>query len=93
MLAQAQKAELEATPGMAHTDLIQRVTTDPAIAGGKPCIRGTRIYIDIILDGMAEGLTAEQIIDHYPHLTQEDVRAALAYAAELTRETVWKLAA
>jgi uncharacterized protein (DUF433 family) len=83
----------EATSDMAHTDLMQRITSDPTVAGGRPCIRGTRIYMDIILDGMAEGLTVEQIIDHYPQLTPDDVRAALAYAAELTRETVWKLAA
>ena len=61
------------------------------VCGGKPCIRGTRIYIAIILDGLAEGLTPEQIIDHSPHLTLEDIRAALAYAAELSRENVWKV--
>lgn len=78
---------------MARADLMQRITSDPTVAGGRPCIRDTRIYMDIVLDGMAEGLTVEQIIDHYPQLTPDDVRAALAYAAELTRETVWKLAA
>lgn len=66
---------------------------DPNVCTGKPCIRGTRIYIAIILDGLAEGLTSEQIIDHYPQLTLEDIRAALAYAAELSRENVWKVAA
>ncbi len=78
---------------MVRLELLRRISSDPHIGGGRPCIRGTRIYIDIILDGMAEGLTAEQIIDHYPQLTQADIRATLAYAAELTRETVWKLAA
>jgi len=52
---------------------------------------GTRIYIAITLDGLAEGLTPEQIIDHYPQLTLDDIRAALAYAAELSRENVWKV--
>lgn len=78
---------------MTHEDLLQRVTVDPRVCAGKPCIRGTRIYIAIILDALAEGLTPEEIIDHYPHLTVEDIRAALAYAAELSRENIWKVAA
>jgi uncharacterized protein (DUF433 family) len=78
---------------MTYEALLNRVTVDPRVCGGKPCIRGTRIYIAIILDGLAEGLTPEQIIDHYPHLTPDDIRAALAYAAELSRENVWKLSA
>jgi uncharacterized protein (DUF433 family) len=76
---------------MTYEELLSRVSVDPKVCGGKPCIRGTRIYIAIILDGLAEGLTAEGIIDHYPQLTHDDIRAALAYAAELTRENVWKL--
>ena len=78
---------------MTYDDLLRRVSVDPEICGGKPCIRGTRIYIAIILDGLAEGLTPEQIIDHYPQLAFEDIRAALAYAAELSRENVWKVTA
>jgi len=78
---------------MTNEDLLGRIVVDPGVCGGKPCIRGTRIYIAIILDGLAEGLTPEQIIDHYPQLTSHDIRAALAYAAELSREAVWKIAA
>ena len=78
---------------MGYDELLKRVTVDPNVCGGQPCIRGTRVYIAIILDGLAEGLTPEQIIDHYPQLTLDDVHAALAYAAELSRENVWKLAA
>lgn len=78
---------------MTPEELLGRITVDPKICGGKPCIRGTRIYIAIILDGLAEGLTPEQIIDHYPQLTLEDIHAALAYAAELSRENVWKVTA
>jgi uncharacterized protein (DUF433 family) len=58
-----------------------------------PCVRGTRIYIAIILDSLAEGLTPQQIIDQYPQLTHEDSRAALAYGAELFPENIWKVAA
>jgi uncharacterized protein (DUF433 family) len=77
---------------MTREELLGRVTINPNICTGKPCIRGTRIYIAIILDGLAEGLTPEQIIDHYPQLTLEDIRAALAYSAEMSRENIWKVA-
>ena len=78
---------------MGDKTLMNRVTADPQICGGNPCIRGTRIPIAVILDGLAEGLQPEQIIDHYPQLTRDDVRAALAYAAELSRECIWKVSA
>jgi uncharacterized protein (DUF433 family) len=75
-----------------HEVLLQRITVDPEVAGGKPCVRGTRVYVATVLDGLAEGLSAEQIVDHYPQLTLEDVRAALAYGAALAQENTWKLA-
>ena len=78
---------------MTREDLLARVTVDPKVCAGKPCIRGTRIYIAIILDALAEGLTPEEIIDHYPSLTKDDIRAATAYGAELARENVWKISA
>jgi uncharacterized protein (DUF433 family) len=68
-----------------------RVVIDPNVCGGQPCIRGTRIHIAIILDSLAEGFTPEQIIEEYPQLTSEDIRRALAYAAELSRENIWKV--
>ena len=77
---------------MYQPDLRDRITIDPKICGGRPCIRGTRIDIAIILDGLAEGLNVEQLIDHYPQLTVDDIHAALAYAAELSRENIWKVA-
>ncbi len=76
---------------MHEIKLLDRIDIDPKTCGGKPCIRGTRIDIAIILDGLAEGLTSEQLIDHYPQLTSDDIRAALAYAAELSRENIWKV--
>lgn len=78
---------------MTHEELLNRVSVNPSVCTGKPCIRGTRVYIAIILDGLAEGLTPDEIIDHYPQLSREDIRAALAYAAELARENVWKVTA
>ncbi len=73
-------------------NILNRITTHPQICGGQPCIQKTRIPIAVILDGMAEGLRPDQIIDHYPQLTEEDIHAALAYAAELSRENIWKVA-
>ena len=69
-----------------------RVTVDVGVCGGRPCIRDTRIEIAVILDGLAEGLTIDDLIDHYPQLTKEDIQAALAYAAELAHEGLWKMA-
>ena len=77
---------------MASVELLQRISVDPNVCGGKPCVKGTRIYIAILLDALAEGLTPEQLLDHYPQLTLEDIRAVLAYAAALAQENTWKLA-
>lgn len=78
---------------MSQPQLLERIHVAPHVNGGKPCIRDTRIDIAVILDGLAEGLTSEQLIDHYPQLFIDDIRAALAYAAELSRENIWKVAA
>jgi len=69
-----------------------RISMKPEVCGGRPCIRDTRIEIAVILDGLAEGMTEADIIEHYPQLTTEDIRAALAYAAELSHEGIWKTA-
>ena len=63
-----------------------RISIDPQICHGKPCIKGTRIMVSVILDNLAAGLTVDEIIAEYPPLTREDVYAALAYASELVRE-------
>ena len=67
-----------------------RITINAGICGGRPCIRDTRIEIAVILDGLAEGLSIEDLIDHYPQLVREDILAALAHAAELAHEGLWK---
>jgi uncharacterized protein (DUF433 family) len=74
-----------------NQELLARVVTDPQTCAGQPCIRGTRILVSTVLDGLAEGLSVEQIIDHYPSLHPDDIRAAVAYGAELARENVWKV--
>lgn len=64
----------------------ERIVIDPRICHGKPCIRGTRIMVSVILDNLAEGWTPEEIVAEYPPLTIEDIQAAIAYAADLVRE-------
>jgi len=66
--------------------LLQRISIDPNVCFGKPCIRGTRIWVSLILDFLASGMTTKEIIEEYPQLTEEDIRAAIAYGAEMSRE-------
>lgn len=63
-----------------------QIDINPKVCHGKPCIKGTRIMVSVILDNLAEGLTLEEIVEEYPPLTLENVRAAIAYAATLARE-------
>lgn len=64
------------------------ITVDQEICHGKACIKGTRIMVSVVLDNLAAGLTADEILQSYPSLTREAVQAAIAYAAELARERV-----
>jgi uncharacterized protein (DUF433 family) len=68
------------------TDWQERIQAKPDVCHGKPCIRGTRILVSVVLDNLAEGLSPEEIVAEYPPLAPEDVQAALAYAAALARE-------
>ena len=67
-------------------DWTERITVDPRICHGKPCIKGTRIMVAVILDNLAEGTASEDIVAQYPPLVADDVRAAISYAAALARE-------
>ncbi len=60
-----------------------RITTDPAVMLGKPCIKGTRITVELILRWLSQGRTLAELLDAYPHLSEDDIKAALAYAADL----------
>jgi len=66
--------------------LLKRISIDPNICFGKPCIRGTRLWVSLILDFLASGATMEELLAEYPQLTMEDIQAALAYGAEMSRE-------
>jgi len=67
-------------------DLLQRITRDPAVMGGRPCIRGLRVTVGAIVGLLASGRTEEEILHAYPYLEPEDIRAALSYAAWRTEE-------
>ena len=64
-------------------DCREHISVDPAICHGKACIRGTRVMASVILDNLAEGVSEGEILKSYPSLTPEDIRAAIAYGAEI----------
>jgi uncharacterized protein (DUF433 family) len=72
--------------------LLKHISVDPNICFGKPCIRGTRIWVSLILDFLASGITIDELIEEYPQLTQESIRAAIAYGAEMSRERYVEIA-
>jgi uncharacterized protein (DUF433 family) len=67
------------------------ISTDPNVCHGQACIAGTRIPVAVVLDNLAAGLLEEEIIQSYPALTRDAIRAATAYAAELARERIVEL--
>ena len=67
-------------------DWQNRITADPEVCHAKACIRGTRIMVSVVLDNLAEGLSPDEIVKEYPPLKLDDIRAAISYAAALTRE-------
>jgi len=67
-------------------ELLERIWIDPARCGGKPCIRGHRIWVSLIVDLVAAGESEDDILEAYPGIEREDVRACLAYASEISRE-------
>lgn len=66
--------------------LIDRISVNPNICFGKPCIKGTRIWVSLILDLLASGMTNKEIFNEYLQITEEDIRACIAYGAEMSRE-------
>jgi len=66
--------------------LLKRIPINPAVCVGKPCIRGTRIWVSLVLDMPADGMTEKETLEHYPELVHEDILAAIAYGSEMSRE-------
>jgi len=72
--------------------LLKHISVDPNICFGKPCIRGTRIWVSLILDFLASGMTIDELLEEYPQLTKESILAAIAYGAEMSRERYVEIA-
>jgi uncharacterized protein (DUF433 family) len=66
--------------------LLERISVDPNVCFGKPCIRGHRIWVSLVLSWLASGMTVNDVLAEYPQLEKEDVLACLAYGAEMTAE-------
>jgi uncharacterized protein (DUF433 family) len=64
----------------------ERISVNPAICHGRACVRGTRVMVSAVIDNIAAGVARDEILRSYPALTEADIDAALAYAAELARE-------
>ena len=81
-------ADLVATgsPYTVPMDWRPHISVDPNVMHGAACIAGTRIPVSVVLDNLAAGMTTDELLTEYPSLTRDGVTAALAYAAELTRE-------
>lgn len=71
---------------MTRSELLDRISVDPNVCFGKPCIRGHRIWVSLILDFLASGMSTDAILGEYPGLEPEDILACIAYGAELARE-------
>lgn len=71
---------------MERNELLKRISVDPRICFGKPCIRGHRVWVSLVLDLLAAGLSVEEVLDEYSQISREDVLACLAYGAEMSRE-------
>jgi uncharacterized protein (DUF433 family) len=69
-------------------ELLKRISIDPRICFGRPVIPGTRLWVSLIIDNLAEGVPEAELLAAYPQLMPEDIRAALAFAAEMTRERI-----
>ena len=73
---------------MQKEELIKRISIDPNICFGKPCIKGSRIWVSLILDFLASGMTIEQVSKEYPDLGKDDILACIAYGAEMSGNTL-----
>ena len=69
--------------------MIEQITANPNILGGKPIVRGTRISVEFILDLLASGVSEKEILEDYPHLTKKDIHACLRYAARSCKNEIY----
>ena len=78
---------------MTREELLARISIDPNVCFGKPCVRGHRIWVSLVLDLLAGGQTVQDILKQYPGLEEADVLACVAYGAEMARERYVELPA
>jgi uncharacterized protein (DUF433 family) len=71
---------------MERDRLLERISIDPGVCFGKPCILGSRIWVSLVLDLLSARLSIEEILEEYPQLSREDILACVAYGAEMSRE-------
>jgi uncharacterized protein (DUF433 family) len=71
---------------MNKEELLERISVNPDICFGKPCIKGHRIWVSLVLDLLAAGWSVQEILENYPGLEEADVLACIAYGAEMSRE-------
>ena len=76
---------------MTRDELLKRISVDPNICFGKPCIRGHRISVSLILDFLASGMTTQELLQEYPGLEESDILACIAYGAEMARERYFEI--
>ena len=76
---------------MTREQLLARISIDPRICFGKPCIRGHRIWVSLILDFLTSGASVDEILDQYPGLERADIQACIAYGAEMARERYFEI--
>jgi uncharacterized protein (DUF433 family) len=81
------KGERRESP-MNREALLSRISIDAKFCFGKPCIRGHRIWVSLILDFLASGMSTKEILEQYPGLEEADILACIAYGAEMTRERI-----
>jgi len=71
---------------MTREQLLSRISIDPTVCFGKPCIKGHRLWVSLILDFLAAGAKIEELLNDYPGIEEADIRACIAYGAEMARE-------
>jgi uncharacterized protein (DUF433 family) len=76
---------------MTKEELLSRISIDPNICFWKPCIRGHRIWVSLILDLLASGISTQEILQQYPGLDEADILACIAYGAEMARERYFEI--
>ena len=76
---------------MTRNELLSHISVDPNICFGKPCIRGHRIWVSLVLDFPASGMTTQELLREYPGLEEADILACIAYGAEMARERYFEI--